>query len=81
LSLRWVHLDVIVVPLLRGSQEHAMPRRMEHSRRHGPFDPRFRLHRSKPIAALDELPGGPQVSAWEDEGGALREAPPARLAR
>jgi hypothetical protein len=57
-----------------------MPRMMEHSRRHGPFDPRFRLPRSKSTPVLVGLPGGQQVSAWEDEGGALPEAPPARPA-
>ena len=51
-----------------------MSRLMEHSRRHGPFDPRFRVRGSKPAAALDDSRGGPEVAAWEDEGGALRPA-------
>ena len=51
-----------------------MARLMERSRRHGRFDPRFRLRGSKPAAALDDTRGGPEVAAWVDEGGALRPA-------
>jgi hypothetical protein len=58
-----------------------MPRTMEHSRRHGPFDPRYRLRRSKPAATLDKSRGGLDIAAWEDEGGALRESRPARRVR
>jgi hypothetical protein len=50
-----------------------MPRLMEHSRRHGPFDPRFRLRRSRPAAVVASTAGHPEIAGWEDEGGALRE--------
>jgi hypothetical protein len=50
-----------------------MARLMEHSRRHGPFDPRYRPRRSKRQDALDQMPGGREIAGWEDEGGALRE--------
>ena len=44
-----------------------MPRSIEHGRRHGPFDPRFRRRPSR------SLGGSPSdVAGWENEGGALR---------
>ena len=50
-----------------------MPRLMEHSRRHGPFDPRFRLRSSRSAAVVARTAGRPDIAGWEDDGGALRE--------
>ena len=55
-----------------------MTRLLEHARRHGPFDPRFRARRPKRMIGLAARQTGPEIAGWEDEGGALREAPPAR---
>jgi len=50
-----------------------MPRLMEHSRRPGPFDPRFRVCRSRSAAVAARTAGDPEIAGWEDDGGALRE--------
>ena len=50
-----------------------MPRLMEHSRRHGQFDPRFRVHPSRSAAVVARTAGHPEIAGWEDDGGALRE--------
>jgi hypothetical protein len=49
----------------------------EHARRHGPFDPRFRLRRPKRVIPLAGPHTSSDIAGWEDEGGALRETPPA----
>jgi len=54
-----------------------MPRLIEHARRHGPFDPRFRARPSQSLPGF-ELPLTPSdIAGWENEGRALR-APLAR---
>jgi len=63
-----------------GSQEHAMPRLMEHARRHGPFDPRFRLRHSMPEVVVATA-GHPEIAGWEDDGGALSEPRDAKQPR
>jgi hypothetical protein len=44
--------------------------RIEHGRRRGPHDPRFRIRRPAARAAPAEHPAA--LEAWEDEGGALQ---------
>ena len=43
-----------------------MPRLMEHSHRHGPFDPRFRLRRSTPATVVASTAGHAEIAGWED---------------
>jgi hypothetical protein len=46
-------------------------RRIEASRRHGPFDPRYRpRHSSAPAAQITRAAAATAVEAWEDEGDA-----------
>jgi hypothetical protein len=49
-----------------------MSRSIENSRRHGPFDPRFRARRSTHRDLRRPLVESREIAGWEDEGGALR---------
>jgi hypothetical protein len=55
-----------------------MTKNIEHSRRRGRFDPRYRVRRAvegivrKPLVGSDETLHDNAIRAWEDEGGAAR---------
>ncbi len=53
-----------------------MTRTIEHSRRRGPFDPRYRVRRAveepsaEALVGWDEAPHNSAIRVWEDQGGA-----------
>jgi hypothetical protein len=71
-------LSAMRLTLREGPRNDALPAptvmtlRIEPSRRHGPFDPRWLPVRSlKDAAQPEEAWSGTAVEAWEGEGGAL----------